>query len=760
MAGITPRLPRLDPNAQLMTDNAEPDSDPATATHEAGSRRKRARSHSNDPPAATVACDQCRLRKVRCDRRQPDCSNCRKSGIECSTTSTLRRVNHTKQLRDDISVVLDRLDNIDTTLAALTKIVHQLAAQPRCNHRLDESSSSSLAAGQSLLLSPKLDSNHQSDAAAPIHPFDNGMFDMVGSQEGGKRASGCPTSFVMFQDLVRQATGSIRDNDDQSEHRASGNSLGTMPVARTLQSPCVRATLRKRLDEFPSDSSDPEPVVTGDIISITASSRLMCDKFVKGYLKNFNTCVPIFNEAELHAAIEKHYDGEEVEENSTWTLIINNIVLLQLGLEIRVARASHANSGGMSDELLPSFLWNSDRAIQRLTTLIVPNLVNVQALMTLTLVAQHFYSDEVAQRVCQAACQAGRMLGLDRPRAQVKVSRDDFDETDAGRQRVFQVLYTMDKHRVFMTGLPCDLYVFDSGYRPFNNAFSRLANLWEDIYLKLYTPGTAIASEEARAEQVQRLSVSLDRYCQKYVKSIPTIPDDTEDFYPIKMELVYGFYISQILVLRCSRRNAKVQEKMRELSRTSLKLILALCELPVTTSRLALLANIVGSYPTVAFFELASFHLASLMKSGKVDVTAQADIALFQAFCRHLQILEHNKVARTFYTSFKLQLTWTLDILIFLVETLTSAPANKDRDNHHPPAPSTGSPKAVLPDIELPQILQGCPIRLPTVYQGDPALLSAQPTELSEFVMPGITERTDLHYFASMDMGFTNLDLS
>lgn len=48
--------------------------------------------------SSLAACDQCRSRKVRCDRQQPECSNCRKAGILCNQTNNVKRINHTKQL--------------------------------------------------------------------------------------------------------------------------------------------------------------------------------------------------------------------------------------------------------------------------------------------------------------------------------------------------------------------------------------------------------------------------------------------------------------------------------------------------------------------------------------------------------------------------------------------------------------------------------------------------------------------------------------
>jgi hypothetical protein len=120
---------------------------------------------------------------------------------------------------------------------------------------------------------------------------------------------------------------------------------------------------------------------------ITTPPRLMVNLFVDGYLKHINPRTPIFDDAGLHHAIDAHYSDERPQEGRVWALIINNIVLLELGLEIQAARASHSNSRGMNDDILPSFLRNCDRAINNLDAFMVPSLVNVQALMTLVCIS-------------------------------------------------------------------------------------------------------------------------------------------------------------------------------------------------------------------------------------------------------------------------------------------------------------------------------------------------------------------------------------
>lgn len=55
-------------------------------------------SKSDDHTPPTSACDQCRARKIRCNRQQPSCRNCVKVASECTFSGRPKRVNHTRKL--------------------------------------------------------------------------------------------------------------------------------------------------------------------------------------------------------------------------------------------------------------------------------------------------------------------------------------------------------------------------------------------------------------------------------------------------------------------------------------------------------------------------------------------------------------------------------------------------------------------------------------------------------------------------------------
>ena len=67
---------------------------PMSDTESADARQ----SGNAEPSGPEPACDECRIRKVRCDRESPLCSSCRKSGLICQYTQKGKRINHTKKL--------------------------------------------------------------------------------------------------------------------------------------------------------------------------------------------------------------------------------------------------------------------------------------------------------------------------------------------------------------------------------------------------------------------------------------------------------------------------------------------------------------------------------------------------------------------------------------------------------------------------------------------------------------------------------------
>ncbi|KAI1411056.1 hypothetical protein F5Y13DRAFT_201587 [Hypoxylon sp. FL1857] len=632
----------------------------------ASETRKRPRSRNDDLPPA--ACDQCRSRKVKCDRLQPQCSNCRKARVPCISSGASKRVNQTKQLQVlEPRLQGQRLDDVDQTLSTLTQLTQQIAARtyasspkpsPNTPSIAQPTRASSLGDHNAILPSAK---GNQCGMVA-----DEGcLYTTVKLEHGGERIYPYPAALALINALSRELAKFL------SERMEEGDSNADI----VTKDPTLQAALRRQLDGYPYRTHCKQPIVTSDHGPITTPPQLLVELFVDGFLRNINISTPIFDEASLRRAIEAHYSGGILGENDAWALIFNNIVVLMLGLEAQAARAIQSNSRDMNDDLIPSFLRNCDRALADLEPFMRPSLINVRALLTLALVARQFYGNIMFERVCHAACQVGRTLGL--PRSERR--GNGADENSAERKRLFRVLYALDKQRVFASGQPCDLYSFDSDLvlapsaehelpgRKLINAFDHMMEIWEEIYLALYS-SRAIASGKAyRAQQVRRIAQLIDGWHEQNHKFLEaTFLDGTAELVNLQLELKYCYHVTQVLALCHDRQNERTQQQLRNHDRTCLKLIIEAGCLSAGAARIALLSRILGNYPIAAFIDLVAFHFNTLTKLGSPDAELESDFEILLTVCRRLQMLQHPNFSSVYFTHLHKGMTWALSILELL----------------------------------------------------------------------------------------------
>ncbi|KAJ8107709.1 hypothetical protein ONZ43_g6647 [Nemania bipapillata] len=369
---------------------------------------KRQRSRNEDNPPA--ACDQCRSRKVRCDRQQPECSNCRKAAVFCSWSSTFRRVNHTKQLRDDFSSVMDRLDEVHQTLNQLASLTRDIVARPYCHGHtyapgicstngtaVDGGNEGSNSGAAAVIMAPGTASTTaaltalrrglQNNSHFILPSANDTIFDFPDSggysPENGQflqnslahgQATGSvfdsPASLALIRGIAEQISGLIIHDDGKDS-------------PYEVQEVSVQVTLQHLRNSFPFDRSCPDPDVIDDNRPVSSPPRLMVDLFIESFLYSFNASFPIFDETELRQAVDAHYAAEQPVDNSPWALIFTNIVVLGLGLEAQAASVSKSHPKSMHHELMSSFLRNCDRAISNLDSFTRPSVVNIQALLTL-----------------------------------------------------------------------------------------------------------------------------------------------------------------------------------------------------------------------------------------------------------------------------------------------------------------------------------------------------------------------------------------
>ncbi len=233
----------------------------------------------------------------------------------------------------------------------------------------------------------------------------------------------------------------------------------------------------------------------------------------------------------------------------------------------------------------------------------------------------------------------------------------------------------MDKYRTFLTGQPCDMYLFDSEIQPdsiageespstrLNYAFDHIMRIWEEIYLTLYSTRASIAGVKARAQRVSAMNNLVVSWAQRYGELMePTDSGFELKLEPRRLELNYCYHITQVLILRCDWRN-HIQRQMLDHSRACLRVIASIVTMPVTTPGLASLARILQNYPIASFTELVRFHLQTLGRGGPPDEARSDDIELFRYINRSIKPLQHPDLPQTYLSRLGVGINWLLQVL-------------------------------------------------------------------------------------------------
>ena len=190
------------------------------------------------------------------------------------------------------------------------------------------------------------------------------------------------------------------------------------------------------------------------------------------------------------------------------------------------------------------------------------------------MVAREYWESHVFELVCHLACHVAKSMGLQRRPA----NHADFSpEVDEMRTRLFWVLYVMDKERAFMTGVPCDLYFFDSdiqlhedetgvSMQHYATAHYHIMSLWEEVYVYLYSSRAMRTEKSLRSQQVSRLHDLFRNWGFKYkalLKADVGPEDGTKDCF--QLELKYCFHVGQILIHHCGREETNKKQRLNSM---------------------------------------------------------------------------------------------------------------------------------------------------------------------------------------------------
>ena len=158
------------------------------------------------------------------------------------------------------------------------------------------------------------------------------------------------------------------------------------------------------------------------------------------------------------------------------------------------------------------------------------------------------------------------------------------DEALLERHKCFWTLYFLDKKRVFLTGRPCSIYLFDSDTNlpkcdlntlpnQIRTSHLHMTSIWEQSYIKLYSPRSLRQNADTRNDQ----SAQLHELCREWVsqyESLLSKPSQQEDMTVtcLRLELRFCYFVTLVLILRCNNKFDS-RKQVIEYSRSALRII-------------------------------------------------------------------------------------------------------------------------------------------------------------------------------------------
>ncbi|TAQ91168.1 hypothetical protein B7494_g548 [Chlorociboria aeruginascens] len=577
--------------------------DGSSPSPEAEGTTNKSQPNSPSPPRdRDPACDQCRIRKVRCNRQHPKCSNCKKAKVQCGFTNKGKRVNQTKQLISDFEQLGKRLDRIELTMTkCVDRIERSTKSEPRPSSDLLPLSSEGDDASMSICSPENGERNHTE------------YHHSIG-KNGYERFYCSSSMYSLFAEAKGASERLLNPNSRGGSPSGSAETNNVSLNLLALHDASFPHKLQRVCDLLDKVGTNTHGDLSGDGLALSLPPRSILETFVQPYLANINPTLPMFHKSSLLAAIENQYDHQRSHPDPALIVCFNNIILQTLNIKSGFDfKCRNSAPGTMDDDLMASFLVNARRGFDNFERLLKPRLVNVQALLSMALVAITHFSYATFEIVFSQACQLAKAIGLH----QQGHARNDTSPAAIERRNLFWALFIVDKQSLFICNKSSHLPFFDCDAAlplapvpdyPLHDHF--LANIQiscilEEIYRNLYSAEAYRLTEAQHQQRVELLLERLKAWETTHYNVIfnPINSTSTCQKPYFALELKYSVLVAGLLVRRRSKSKTHKQQGLED-DRECLNIIKTLSEARTTIGSFIVLERIFLYYPLVGFIDL------------------------------------------------------------------------------------------------------------------------------------------------------------
>ncbi|KAJ5605579.1 hypothetical protein N7510_008360 [Penicillium lagena] len=550
-----------------------------------------------------------RVRKIGCGRELPSCSNCVKAKIKCERSNKGKKPNQTNKLVNDLEQVGNRLGDLEKNVS----LIH---------HRLDEffrglppqqHNNPTNSGEKHRYLDTPIPLSSVVIPSSPSGSQDVAVLDQIAHHgKGTNRLMGTSALISLFED----ADDKIDLHLDAMRPKASlRDILGRKrPQEQSSPQPPLDAFLAFKsniyhglsLSTFTSQvdlSSDGNPL-------LLPPKRLL-DPIFEPYFRHISSVVPIMGRQPCLNAIKEQYSPEVTAEKvePAWVILFNYMILFCfVGRYMPLDRPSSDVDVVSITHFEKPFIINIRRSFSVIHQLLTPKLVNVQALLALTLISQKYFSEHVTQYLLNQTCFVAKAMGLHEERYGIAdLTTEDIDD----RRRVFSCLFIVDKDVSMLLGTPPNLHNHDCdvAYPLYATYDYRLrldySLIVGKVYGKLYSPAATRGSLESLEYNVDELLGDLDIF-QRAIDNVSQNETDSmhhRAWQFLRLEQKHFVHHARLMVLRRSSQPSKYARRLLE-ARQCIRTISKIRAARTTVGGFMVLRRPFQWRPFVAFFEI------------------------------------------------------------------------------------------------------------------------------------------------------------
>ncbi|KAH0592688.1 hypothetical protein MHUMG1_09511 [Metarhizium humberi] len=305
-------------------------------------------------------------------------------------------------------------------------------------------------------------------------------------------------------------------------------------------------------EDLPTDESLP-----------TAPPSAILNAMIEPYFATVNPHFPIWTKQQVEEMAATLEQSTSPERDAATMICCNNLILMTLTANSLRSRwgkplqSKHRRRHlSIDSDITAGFLMNAKRAIKHVELLLSPCLVNVQALLSLCIVAQEHLSLYLVEAIFSLAAQCAKSTGIH----QWEYFRGHFSEQAAQERRsVSYCLYILDKTVCWTTGtspsIPASDLVLDYTLAPDDGgtmaylfARTELAVIEEMIYLRVYSNQVEVRTDD----QVRQIAAKISQRLQDWLVSWRIHLNEVESHQkqPVwKAKLAVDFLCVQLLLL-------------------------------------------------------------------------------------------------------------------------------------------------------------------------------------------------------------------